>query len=66
MDKTIVFAFVLLLFLIAVAYYVGTTQVGIAGAKAIQQTLYAVSGRTASGSFAGYPQGGGQPAQITF
>lgn len=58
----VVFIFILLLFLIAVAYYVGTSTDALALAKGFQQVSYAVSGRTASGSFAGYATGGTAPS----
>ena len=53
-----VFIFILLLFLIAVAYYVGTSTDALALAKAGQQISYAVTGRSAQGSFQGYPSAG--------
>jgi hypothetical protein len=62
----VVFIFILLLFLIAVAYYVGTSTDALALAKGFQQVSYAVSGRTASGSFAGYPTGGGTAPAVAF
>lgn len=66
MDKGLIYAFILLLFLIAVAYFVGTTQVGLAGAKGAQQFIYAITGRNASGNFASYPQGGGNVPSYSF
>lgn len=66
MKNGVVLAFILLVFLIAVAYYVGTTQVGLAGAKAFQQGVYALTGRTAIGNFAAYPSGGGTAPSVTF
>lgn len=65
MKQSVLLLFILLIFLVAVAYYVGTTNVGLAGAKAFQQSVYAVTGRNSSGSFAGYPSGGSAPT-ITF
>lgn len=66
MDRTTVYIFVLLLFLIAVVYYVGTSSVGLSGAKAFQQVAYALTGRTNSGSFAGYPNANAAVYSPTF
>lgn len=60
-----VFIFILLLFLIAVAYYVGTSTDALALGASARQLIYAVSGRTSSGSFAGYPGGGNLPGPGT-
>jgi hypothetical protein len=59
--------FILLLFFMAVVYYVGTTSVGLALAKAGQQFVYAISGRKSSGDVAGYPNipSNQQPTPIT-
>lgn len=58
--------FLLLLFFMAVIYYVGTTSVGLGLSKAAQQIIYAVSGRTANGTAAGYPNvpTGAQPNAV--
>lgn len=53
-----VFIFILLLFLIAVAYYVGTSTDALSLAKAGQQIIYSVTGRGATGQFQGYPSAG--------
>jgi hypothetical protein len=62
----VVFIFILLFFLIAVAYYVGTTTDALALGKAGQQFAYAVTGRTSTGTFAGYPTGGGTAPAVSF
>jgi hypothetical protein len=62
----VVFIFILLLFLIAVAYYVGVSTDALALAKGFQQASYAVTGRNASGSFSGYPTGGGTAPAVSF
>lgn len=57
MRESIALAFILLLVLIMAAYYVGV----VSDAKAIGgqalNLVYGVSGRTTSGTFAGYPGG---------
>ena len=60
-------AFVLLLTIILVSYYVGTTTDTLAAGKVLQQIGFVFSGRTANGSVSGYPGGGaGQIVQPTF
>lgn len=59
--------FILLLFVTAVIYYVGTSSVGLSLAKGFQQSVYAVTGRDASGKAVGYPNipAGQQPNPIS-
>ena len=56
MEKALWYIFILSLVLIALAYYVGVQTDAPALANAIQQIVYAVTGRNSSGSFAGYPK----------
>lgn len=56
MEKALFYIFVLSLVLIGLAYYVGVQTDAPALANAIQSIVYAVTGRTSSGSFAGYPK----------
>lgn len=55
MPKEAVYIFILLLFLIAVVYYVGFSSDALALAKAGQIGGYTVTGRNSSGVFQGYP-----------
>lgn len=66
MKGTVVLAFILLLAVIAAAYYVGASTDTLALAKAVQQGAYALTGRTSAGQFASYPGGGGAAPTITF
>ena len=56
MEKALWYIFILSLVLIGLAYYVGVQTDAPALANAIQQIVYAVTGRNSSGSFAGYPK----------
>lgn len=55
MPKPAVYLFLLMLALIFVVYYVGTSSDLLAGAKAAQVVGNTYSGRTQQGQFAGYP-----------
>ncbi len=60
-------AFVLLLAIILVSYYVGTATDTLAAGKVLQQVGFVFSGRKADGSVSGYPGGGaGTVFQPTF
>lgn len=52
--------FLLLLFLTAVVYYVGTSSDLLAGAKAGQILGFTLTGRNAKGVFGGYPNSNAQ------
>ena len=51
-------AFVLLLTIILVSYYVGTTTDTLAAGKVLQQVGFVFSGRKADGTPSGYPTNG--------
>lgn len=55
MSGTVAMAFVLLLVLILVAYYVGVQSDAQAVGTQLVNMSYALTGRTSQGSFAGYP-----------
>lgn len=55
MPKPAVLIFLLMLFLIAVVYYVGTSSDLLAGARAGQILGNTFTGRNAAGVFGGYP-----------
>jgi hypothetical protein len=53
MKEGLFLAFVLLLALILVVFYVGTASLLLTGAKAGQQVGYFLTGRTATGAYRG-------------
>ncbi len=55
-DRTIRYLFILSLVLIAVAYYLGTTNVLDSLFRGANNILLTSTGRTSSGQFAGYAQ----------
>lgn len=55
MPKPAVLLFLLMLFLIAVVYYVGTSSDILAGARGLQIFGNTFTGRNAAGTFGGYP-----------
>lgn len=58
MDSALRYIFYLSLFLIAVAYYVGTTGVLKQAGQSLGSLILASTGRNAQGQFANYPSGG--------
>ena len=58
MDKAVTYIFWLSLFLIAVAYYAGTTKVLNAVGTNVGSVILTSTGRNAAGQFANYPTGG--------
>jgi hypothetical protein len=59
MDNTIRFIFLLSALLIVTAYFVGAATETNSLANGATKLVYAVTGRTSAGAFAGYPQGAG-------
>lgn len=60
-EKALTYGFLLSLLLIAVVYFIGLSTDAGALAKALQQLIYSVTGRTSTGQFAAYPGGAKQP-----
>lgn len=58
-DSTIRYIFLLSALLIIAAYFVGAATETNSLANGVTKLVYAVTGRTPSGTFAGYPTGGG-------
>lgn len=58
-DSTIRYIFLLSALLIVVAYFVGAATETNSLAAGVTKLVYAVTGRTPSGQFGNYPQGGG-------
>jgi hypothetical protein len=59
MEDAIKYIFWLSLFLIAVAYYTGTTKVGTTLGQQLGDLIMTAQGRnTSTGQFAAYPSGG--------
>jgi len=56
MDKALTYIFWLSLFLIAVAYYAGTTKILNAAGSNVGSLILTSTGRNAAGQFANYPQ----------
>jgi len=55
-DRALYYVFILSLVLVALAYYTGLQTDAGALKSAFVSILYAVTGRNASGNFAGYPK----------
>jgi hypothetical protein len=55
-DRALYYVFILSLVLVALAYYTGLQTDAGALKDAFVSILYAITGRTSSGSFAGYPK----------
>ncbi len=55
MERALWYVFVLSLVLVALAYYVGLKSDAQSLGAAFNQLIYALTGRSSSGSFAGYP-----------
>ncbi len=65
LDKDVYYGFIIMLVLVLVVYYIGTTSVGQVLFAGITQTIYALTGRTNQGTFAGYPGGATAPVGST-
>lgn len=59
MDSKAFLVFVLLLSLIAFAYYVGAATDFVALSQSARTVIYALTGRNSAGNFAAYPTGAG-------
>jgi hypothetical protein len=57
LDKDVYYGFIIMLVLVLVVYYIGTTSVGQTLYTGIVQIVYALTGRTNTGNFAAYPGG---------
>ena len=57
MDSTIRYIFFLAALLIIVAYFVGAATDVNSLAAGVTKLVYAITGRTSSGAFTGYPSG---------
>ena len=55
-DKALTYIFWLSFVLILVAYWAGTQKVGATLGQQLVNLIYASTGRTSGGQFAGYPQ----------
>lgn len=58
MDSALKYIFWLSLFLIAVAYYIGTTNVVKQAGQSLGNLILVSTGRNSAGQFANYPSGG--------
>lgn len=58
MDSALRYIFWLSLFLIAVAYYIGTTGIMKQAGQSLGSLILVSTGRNAQGQFAAYPTGG--------
>lgn len=56
MDSAIKYIFWISLFLVAVAYWVGTTNILKQGGQSLGNLVLVSTGRNAQGQFANYPQ----------
>ena len=57
MEKALWYIFILSLVLVALAYYVGLKSDSKALGTAFTNLIYALTGRSSGGKFAGYPGG---------